>query len=327
MRRLLLLAGLAALTLAASCGYGNSPTAPSGLESPPAGATIINVVGDRGTLSFSPDPATVSVGQLVSWHNIDNTTHHVVLNDGTLDAGNISPGRYSAAMTLAAPGPYHCTIHPGMVGSMILAATPTSGATITFGDRDCLNLNCYGTADPTAGATLLGLSPGVVSNASSSFVHAFPISPAAGDLGGTDQVFVGSMLTVVDDGYAAFAGRVNGPQIFVLDYSSLIPGGRALDTLTLGIATDDFQFPFYGQPFTARVNGVDNAELTAQLNAIQGGGPRVQFFTIGLSPSVDSGTHTLVLSIDEGGNGGDGWAVDFITIGATTRAAGPAPVR
>jgi hypothetical protein len=27
-----------------------------------------------------------------------------------------------------------------------------------------------------------------------------------------------------------------------------------LDTLTLGIATDDFQFPFFGEPFTARVN-------------------------------------------------------------------------
>ena len=122
MRRSFFLAvGLAALTFAVGCGGNNdsSPTNPSGLDTPPAGATFINVVGDRGTQSFSPDPATVPAGQLVSWHNVDNTTHRVLLNDGKLDTGNLSPGKYSAAMTLVAPGPYHCTIHPGMVGTIV----------------------------------------------------------------------------------------------------------------------------------------------------------------------------------------------------------------
>jgi len=122
MRRFLFAAGLAALSLSlAGCGgYGDSsPIAPSGAETPPAGAVIINVVRENGAQSFSPNPATVPAGQLVSWHNVDTTTHHVVLNDGKLDSGNLSPGRYSAAMTLAAPGPYHCTIHPDMVGTIV----------------------------------------------------------------------------------------------------------------------------------------------------------------------------------------------------------------
>ena len=118
--------GLAAVIVAATLGAsacggygGTAPSAPDGLAAPPDGATVVNVVGEKGTLSFSPNPATVPAGQLVSWHNVDNTIHHVVLNDGRLDAGNIGPGRYSPAMALPAPGGYHCSIHPDMVGTLV----------------------------------------------------------------------------------------------------------------------------------------------------------------------------------------------------------------
>lgn len=117
--------GLAAVTAAAllgaaACGgYGGAtPTAPEGLAAPPDGAIVVTIVGERGALSFSPNPATIPAGQPVSWHNADNTIHHVVLNDGRLDAGNIGPGRYSPAMTLPAAGGYHCSIHPDMVGTL-----------------------------------------------------------------------------------------------------------------------------------------------------------------------------------------------------------------
>ena len=49
---------------------------------------------------------------------VDTVTHHVVLNDGTLDTGNIAPGAFSGPMTLMAVGRYHCSIHPSMVGSL-----------------------------------------------------------------------------------------------------------------------------------------------------------------------------------------------------------------
>ena len=105
--------------VAACGGYGSSsPSGPSDTP-PPAGAVIINVVRENGNQSFSPNPATVPTGQTVVWHNIDTTTHRVVLNDGALDTGNLAPGAFSQPMTLAAPGPYHCSIHPDMVGTLV----------------------------------------------------------------------------------------------------------------------------------------------------------------------------------------------------------------
>src|SRR5678810_960660 len=86
---------------------------------PPADAITINVVRENGNQSFSPNPATVPTGQTVVWHNIDTTTHRVVLNDGKLDTGNLAPGAFSQPMTLGAPGPYHCSIHPDMVGTLV----------------------------------------------------------------------------------------------------------------------------------------------------------------------------------------------------------------
>ena len=121
MRKFTLAAAVAALTLgAAACGGGygtSSPTSPSNDPSP-AGAITIDVVGINGARSFSPNPATVPPGQTVVWHNIDSTTHRVVLNDGRLDTGNIPPGGFSAPMTLVAPGGYHCSIHPEMIGTI-----------------------------------------------------------------------------------------------------------------------------------------------------------------------------------------------------------------
>ena len=121
MRRFFFASVLAASTfvVAACGGYGtSSPSGPSDAP-PPAGAITINIVRENGAQSFSPNPATVPKGQTVVWHNIDTTTHRVVLNDGELDTGNIAPGAFSQAMTLGAPGPYHCSIHPDMVGTLV----------------------------------------------------------------------------------------------------------------------------------------------------------------------------------------------------------------
>jgi len=83
------------------------------------GVVTINVVAINGAQSFSPNPATLPAAQMVVWHNVDNTAHRVVLNDGSVDTGNLAPGASSQPMALgAAGGPYHCSIHPEMVGSI-----------------------------------------------------------------------------------------------------------------------------------------------------------------------------------------------------------------
>ena len=84
----------------------------------------INVLGVNGAQSFSPNPATLPAGQMVVWHNIDSITHRVVLNDGTLDTGNLNPGASSQPMAInTGGGPYHCSIHPSMVGTIVPATT------------------------------------------------------------------------------------------------------------------------------------------------------------------------------------------------------------
>jgi PEP-CTERM motif len=205
-----------------------------------------------------------------------------------------------------------------------LGSIPAYAGVLTFGDQDCLGQGCYA-SDPKTGATLQGLAPNVVTLATNSFSHGFPFSPDAGDFPGTDTIYVGSVQTASHDGYSAFAGRVNGADVLTLDYSSLIGAGQSLSTLTLGIAADDFQFQVFGQPFIATVNGSVNTALTSQLNSFNQSGPVVQFFTIGLDPTIDTGSHILTISIDEGGDGGDGFAVDFLTVGATTASAVPEP--
>lgn len=191
---------------------------------------------------------------------------------------------------------------------------------LTYGDEDCLGSGCYGASDPTSGATLTGLSAGMITDSSGSFFHGFPFSPGSGDFAGTDQIDVGSVQTGAHDGYSVSTQRINGPDVLVLDYSSLIGSGQSIATLTLGVAADDFQQPALGQPFTATVNGVADAALTAELNSLNESGPQVHFFTIGLDPTIDTPSHTITLSIDEGGDGGDGYAVDFLTLGVTTKA-------
>jgi hypothetical protein len=39
-----------------------------------------------------------------------------------------------------------------------------------------------------------------------------------------------------------------------------------VSSFTLGISADDFQFPTFGQPFTAFINGVANDDLTNGIN-------------------------------------------------------------
>jgi len=119
MRWVLTRAAAAALALGISAcsGYGDSSQGnPNGPTSAPPDAITIDIIGDNGGQSFSPNPSTVAPGQTVVWHNLDSTTHRVVLDDRELDTGNIGPKAFSQPMTLVAQGTYHCSIHPDMVG-------------------------------------------------------------------------------------------------------------------------------------------------------------------------------------------------------------------
>jgi plastocyanin len=101
-----------------SYGSGNSGNPSTPTPSSP-GLVTINVVAVNGAQSFSPNPATLPPGQMVVWHNVDSITHRVVLNDRSVDTGDLAPGTSSQPMAIAAAGgQYHCSIHPVMIGSV-----------------------------------------------------------------------------------------------------------------------------------------------------------------------------------------------------------------
>jgi plastocyanin len=99
-----------------------SPTTPSG-----SGSTVtISIAGVLGAQSFVPNPASVRSGDTVQWKNNDSTRHHIVLDDGTYDSGVLEAGATTPPLSIgvAVTGqPYHCTIHPSMVGQMNLSNT------------------------------------------------------------------------------------------------------------------------------------------------------------------------------------------------------------
>jgi hypothetical protein len=208
----------------------------------------------------------------------------------------------------------------GMTAAIVSASAARADGFMEYGNENVLGTGTYA-SDPKAGATLNGLAPGVVTQSTLFTGHGFPFSPGPGDFVGTDQIYVGSVQTGAHDGYSVSAQRIAGPDVMTLDYSGLVPAGRTVSTLTLGIAADDFQFPSFGQPFTASVNGTDDPALANALEALNLGGPVVHFFTIGIDTKSLLSSDVLTLSIDEGGDGGDGWAVDFLTVGVTTKAS------
>jgi hypothetical protein len=196
------------------------------------------------------------------------------------------------------------------------------GGVLQFGDADVVGTGSYGN-DPLTGASTNGLGANATTVGSFSFAHGYPFSPEGDDYAGTDQIYVGSNQTGFNDGYSGFGGRIAGPQVITMDYNSLLTSGESIVSFTLGIMADDFQFTAFGNAFTAKINGVKNQTLSDLLNGLNQTGPYSQFVSIGLDVSSLNPDGTLTLSIDQGGNGGDGWAIDFLTIGVQTRIPTP----
>jgi plastocyanin len=83
---------------------------------------VITITRQNGAQSFSPNPASAG-GQMVVFKNSDSITHHVALNDGGLDTGDLAPGATSRAVQMPSSGTnYHCTIHTDMIGSVNAAS-------------------------------------------------------------------------------------------------------------------------------------------------------------------------------------------------------------
>jgi len=110
---------LVSLGIAAACG-SSSPSSPS--NSTPAADVTITIQGNRGNQSFTPEPSTMRVGQTVAWRNADSITHNATQDSNRFATSNLGAGATSSpiAMTTAGTFTYHCTIHPGMIGTLVV---------------------------------------------------------------------------------------------------------------------------------------------------------------------------------------------------------------
>lgn len=78
--------------------------------------------------AFKPAEVQVVAGQTVTWQNTSTTQHTVTADDGSFDSGPLGLNDQFANV-FGTPGTYayHCTIHPGMKGSVVVtAAAPTA---------------------------------------------------------------------------------------------------------------------------------------------------------------------------------------------------------
>ena len=130
---------LLALTLGL-CGGCGSYSAPSNSQNPPPPAAMTNdiniVIGASGltTTAFSPNPKVVSLAGSssvsVRWVNKDitggdyasgsATVHNITSDNGAFTPSGPLGGNatHTISLTTAGSYPYHCSIHPNMVGTI-----------------------------------------------------------------------------------------------------------------------------------------------------------------------------------------------------------------
>jgi plastocyanin len=110
-----ILLGVAVIITGTACSSDNSGPSVTG------DVLIVQGASNLTTTAFSPNPFTESIAtkNTVIWANKDNVTHHIVSDTPLFDSQNL-PGGNTFTYTFTAPGTYtyHCSIHPGMVGTI-----------------------------------------------------------------------------------------------------------------------------------------------------------------------------------------------------------------
>ena len=114
--------------IACATDYSSPPTSPSPTPAPtpapggPASSVVIPVgASSLSNKAFTPDNLEVAVGTTVTWMNADSVSHTSTSDLTGWDSGVVAPGgQFSFAFQAAGTFRYHCAIHPGMVGTVVV---------------------------------------------------------------------------------------------------------------------------------------------------------------------------------------------------------------
>jgi plastocyanin len=115
---------LLALSLIAACsqGGGGGSSAPSGSSSD---ASSTGAGGGQKVVlkdfSFQPANIEVKAGTAVTWENQDSAAHTVTADSGAFSSPQMEQGKtFSFTFDKAGTYKYHCSIHPSMVGQVVV---------------------------------------------------------------------------------------------------------------------------------------------------------------------------------------------------------------
>lgn len=87
----------------------------------PDNSTVVRIVANAGSNSFSPNPVEVKVGETVTWINDDSGRHTVTSKDGVFNSELMGRGQsFSYTFDKAGEYPYSCSPHPNMVGTVVV---------------------------------------------------------------------------------------------------------------------------------------------------------------------------------------------------------------
>ena len=111
-------AGIALAVMLSACGSSASsaPSAAAPVGSSGGGAVAI--------IDFAFQPASIPVakGTTVTWTNTGATAHTVTADDASFDSGNVDVGKtFTTTANTAGTIAYHCTIHPQMKATIVVA--------------------------------------------------------------------------------------------------------------------------------------------------------------------------------------------------------------
>jgi plastocyanin len=102
-------------------GEGSENSVQQPTASIPSNSTLLKIVANAGSNSFSPNPVEVKVGETVTWINDDSGRHTVTSKDGFFDSGMMGKGQsFSHTFDKAGEYTYHCEPHPNMVGTVVV---------------------------------------------------------------------------------------------------------------------------------------------------------------------------------------------------------------
>jgi plastocyanin len=105
------------ILIAACSGSSSSYSTTTSPTSGTGGTGAVTITA----VTYSPNSLTVSQGSTVTWTNSDVGPHTVTSDGGLFNSGSIAPGgKYSYTFPSTGTFPYHCTIHPNMVGTIVV---------------------------------------------------------------------------------------------------------------------------------------------------------------------------------------------------------------